>query len=231
MKKVFNMYVAIWAVLLVVFNAIAFISPGWIGIEKYSPSFWIGYAVITAAFLGQLACAWKAFNTDNLQKFFYNVPLISISYVGLIATFVFGGLCMFLSLLWGWVVALVCVVVIAITVLAVIKAGTAGEIVGEIDDKIKAETHFVKLYTVKAAELCDFAKTENAKAETRKIAEALRYSDPVSCNELRAAEVKIELAFEKFENAVKSGSEEVSALSEELERLIKARNNECRMMK
>ena len=231
MKKIFNMYIAIWAVLLVVFNAIAFISPGWIGIEKYSPSFWIGYAVITAAFLGQLACAWKAFDTDNLQKFFYNIPLIRISYAGLIATFVFGGLCMFLSLLWGWVAALVCLVVVAITVLAVIKAGTAGEIVGEIDDKVKGETRFIKLYTVKAAELESYAKTETARAETKKIAEAFRYSDPMSKSELRTAELKIELAFEEFENAVKSESDEVTVLSEELERLIKARNNECRLYK
>ena len=48
---------------------------------------------------------------------------------------------------------------------------------------------------------------------------------------LKAAEVRIELAFEKFENAVKLGSEEVSVLSEELERLIKARNNECKLYK
>lgn len=231
MKKVFNMYVAIWAVLLVVFNAIAFISPGWIGIEKYSSSFWIGYAVITAAFLGQLACAWKAFGTDNLQKFFYSIPLIRISYAGLIATFVFGGLCMFLSLLWGWVAALVCLVVIAITVLAVIKAGTAGEIVGEIDDKVKAEARFIKLYTIKATELEAFAKTEIAKAEAKKIADSFRYSDPMSKPELEAVEAKIELAFKKFENAVKLGSEEVSALSEELESLIKARNNECKLLK
>lgn len=231
MKKIFNMYIAIWAVLLVIFNAIALISPGWIGIEKYSPSFWIGYAIITVAFLGQLACAWKAFGTDKLQKFFYNIPLIRISYAGLVATFVFGGLCMFLSLLWGWVAGIVCLIVVGITVLSVLKAGTAGEIVGEIDDKIKSETHFIKLYTIKAAELEAYAKTETAKAETKKIAEAFRYSDPMSTEELKAAEVRIELAFEKFENTVKLGSDEVSALSEELERLIKARNNECKLYK
>ena len=231
MKKIFNMYIAIWAVLLVIFNAIALISPGWIGIEKYSPSFWIGYAIITVAFLGQLACAWKAFGTDKLQKFFYNIPLIRISYAGLVATFVFGGLCMFLSLLWGWVAGIVCLIVVGITVLSVLKAGTAGEIVGEIDDKIKSETHFIKLYTIKAAELEAYAKTETAKAETKKIAEAFRYSDPMSTEELKAAEVRIELAFEKFENAVKLGSDEVSVLSEELERLIKARNNECKLYK
>lgn len=231
MKKVFNLYMAIWFVLLVIFNVIALVSPGWIGIEKYSPSFWVGYGAISIAFLGQLVCAWKAFGTNDLQKFFYSIPLIRISYAGLIATFVFGGLSMFLSLLWGWVAALVCVVVIAITVLAVIKAGTAGEMVGEIDDKIKEETHFIKTYTIKAAELCDFAKTETAKAETKKIAEAFRYSDPMSSPDLRNAEAKIEFVFEKFENAVKLGSEEIPALSEELERLIKARNNECRMMK
>lgn len=231
MKKVFKGYLAIWGTLLVVFNIIAFVSPGWIGIEKYSTSFWIGYLIITASFLIQLACAMKVFDAENLQKFFYGVPLIRISYTALIVTFVFGGLCMFLSLLWGWFAGLVCFIVVGINILSIFKAGTAGEIVGEIDDKIKEETHFIKLYTIKAANLECFAKDETVKEEIKKITEAFRYSDPMSKPELARAEAKIELAFEKFENAVKLGSEDVLDISGELEGFIKARNNECKLLK
>ena len=231
MKSAFKVYLVIWSVLFVAFQLIALVAPGWIGIEKYTTSLWIGYVFILLSFAVLFGCAIKVFGNNNLQKFFYGIPLVKISYTGLIVTFIFGGLCMFLSLLSGWVAAIICIIVSAINILAVLKAGAAGEIVGEIDDKIKSETHFIKLYTIKAADLEAYAKTETAKAETKKIAEAFRYSDPMSTEELEVAEVRIELAFEKFENAVKLGSDGVSALSEELERLIKARNNECRMMK
>ena len=231
MKTVFRFYAVIWAILFVAFLFISILSPGWIGIEKLTPSFWTGFAFIMISFVLQLGCALKAFATDDIQKFFYNIPLIRISYAGLIATFICGGLCMFLSLLWGWVAAIICIIVLAVTIIALLKGGAAGELVGEIDDEIKEETYFVKLYTIKAAELETFAKTEIAKAEAKKIADSFRYSDPMSKPELEAVEAKIELAFEKFENAVKLGSEEVLTFSEELESLIKARNNECKLLK
>ena len=72
MKKVFKFYLVIWSILFIAFQFIALLSPGWIGIEKYSPSFWVGYAFIMLSFALQLACNFKAFGTDDLQKFFYN---------------------------------------------------------------------------------------------------------------------------------------------------------------
>lgn len=39
MKKVFKLYSIIWAIILVLFNVIAFVSVGWTGVEKYTPSF------------------------------------------------------------------------------------------------------------------------------------------------------------------------------------------------
>lgn len=226
MKKIFNMYIAIWTVLLVIFNAIAFISPGWIGIEKYSHSFWIGYAVITAAFFGQLACAWKAFGTDSLQKFFYGIPLIRISYAGLIATFIFGGLCMFLSLLWGWVAAIVCLAVVVITVLAVIKAGTAGEMVEEIDKKIETKTAFIKNLRVDAEMLAAREDNPEANKALSSLAEKIRYSDPTSNPAL--AEIENDILY-KF-NALKTSENKVDNVKE-IVLLLEERNEKCRMMK
>ena len=67
MKKNFKQYITAWAVLLVLFNVIAFVSVGWINIEKYTPSFWIGYIFITLTFIGQLICAKFAFDEKNNQ--------------------------------------------------------------------------------------------------------------------------------------------------------------------
>lgn len=180
MKKLFKNYAVIWAILFVAFNIIAFVSTGWVGIEKYTVSFWTGYVFITVAFLGQLACAWKAFNTDDIKNFFYNVPLITVSYAGLIATIVFGGLCMLLSLLWGWVALLVCAAVLAITVIAVVKAGTAAEIVDEIDKKVESKTAFIKKLRVSAEMLVERETDSETKKALESLAEKIRYSDPMS---------------------------------------------------
>ena len=38
MKKMFKSYFAIWAILLILFNVIAFVSVGWVNQAKYTPS-------------------------------------------------------------------------------------------------------------------------------------------------------------------------------------------------
>lgn len=226
MKRVFKSYAAIWAVLLVIFNVITFVAPGWSGIEKYSASFWIGYIVITFAFIGQLACAWRAFNTDNLTKFFYNVPLITISYAGLIATFICGGICMLLSDLFGWVALLVCMVVVAITVLAVIKAGTAGEMVEEIDRKIETKTAFIKNLRVDAEMLAAKEENPEAKKALSSLAEKIRYSDPMRNPAL--ADIENEILY-KF-NALKTSENKVDDVKEIL-LLLEERNKKCKLLK
>ena len=226
MKRVFKFYAAIWAVLFVIFNVIAFVSPGWVGVEKYTASFWTGYIVITLAFIGQLACAWKAFNTDNLTKFFYNVPLITISYSGLVATFICGGICMLFSNLFGWVALFVCLAVVAITVLAIIKAGTAGEMVEEIDRKIETKTAFIKNLRVDAEMLAAKEENPEAKKALSSLAEKIRYSDPMSNPAL--ADIENEILY-KF-NALKTSENKTSDVKEIL-LLLEERNKKCRMVK
>ena len=68
MKKIFKLYLVIWAALLAAFNIVSFVSVGWAGHEKYTPSFWFGYALITIAFLGQLGCAYFALRDGQLNS-------------------------------------------------------------------------------------------------------------------------------------------------------------------
>ena len=120
MKKGFKQYTTAWAALLILFNLVCFVTPAEVdGFNKFGGSFWAGYAVITLAFLGQLACAYKAFRAENAKKFFYNLPLITVSYTGLILTLILGGLCMAIPDVPNWLGAIVGAVVLAFT------AGTA----------------------------------------------------------------------------------------------------------
>ena len=87
MKKAFKYYVIGWAVVLVLFNLIAFLFGGIENEVKYTPPFWIGYAFITLAFIVQLIIAYFAFRQDTAKKVFYNIPLVKISYSGLLRWF------------------------------------------------------------------------------------------------------------------------------------------------
>lgn len=232
MKKTFRNYLIIWAVLLALFNVIAFVSVGWAGIEKYSPSFWIGYIFITLAFIGQLACAYYALKEDDIKKTFYNISLITTSYSGLIVSFIVGGLCMLISPLPYWIAVILCAVVLAFSVMAVIKASAAVEIVNDVDKKVKESTLFIKSLTVDAESLLSRAKNEEVKAACKKVYEAARYSDPMSNTALASVEEQISAQMEALTAAVSANDEEkILSLAGEIVALIEDRNRKCKALK
>jgi hypothetical protein len=232
MKKGFKYYAIVWAALLALFNVIAFVSVGWIGYEKYTASFWIGYVFITISFLGQLGCAWYALKESNLQKVFYNISLITTSYIGLILSFIFGGLCMLISPLPYWIGVLLCSALLAFNVIAVVKASAAVDLVSAVDEKIKVQTFFIKSLTIDTECLMAKAKSAEVKAACKKVYEAVRYSDPMSNNALASLENQITILFAKLSEAVlNNNAEMVSAVAEDLLILLAERNKKCRLLK
>ena len=232
MKKVFKFYSVVWAILLALFNVISFVSVGWTGIPKYTPSFWIGYVFITLSFIGQIVCAYFALKDNDIKKTFYNVSLISTSYTGLILSFVFGGLCMIISPLPYWVGIILCAIVLAFNIIAVVKATAAIDIVGGIDKKVKEDTFFIKSLTVDAESLISRAKSENIKAECKKVYEAVRYSDPMSNAALASNESEITITFAKLSEAVVDDNfETVSEFTSEIIILLGDRNKKCKLLK
>lgn len=233
MKKGFQRYAAAWAVLLVLFNLICFVTPAeWYGFNKFGGSFWAGYVVITLAFIGQLVCAQKAFRAENAKKFFYNLPLITVSYTGLILTLILGGLCMAIPNVPNWLGAIVGAVILAFTALAVIKASAAADIVESVDKKVAEKTAFLRKATADAEVILASAKSAEVKAECKKVYEALRYSDPMSHEALSVTEAKITVKLDELKAAAAADdAEKTKATAGELILLIKERNAKCKALK
>lgn len=232
MKKKFSLYIIAWLVLLALFNVIAFVSVGWADQKKYTPSFWTGYVFITIMFIGQFICSYAAFKADCGKKSyykFYNISLIRISYIGLIVSFIVGGLCMLISPLPYWAGVTVCAIILAVNVLSVIKAIAA---MNDIEAKIKTQTFFIKSLTVDADTLMASAKSDVAKAECRKVYEAIRYSDPMSNDALLAVEGQIIVKFAEFSDAVKADdAQKVAEIANECIILVGDRNKKCKLLK
>ena len=68
MKKSIKYFTLIWFVLLAVFNAVTFILPSEIaGINRFEQqTFWIAYAFISLAFVGQLVTMLIVCNKNSL---------------------------------------------------------------------------------------------------------------------------------------------------------------------
>lgn len=233
MKKSFKIYSLIWTICLAVFNVITFVTPNEIGgVSKFSGSFWVGYIFITIAFVGQLACAFVAFKAENLKKFFYSIPLLSISYGGLVAMLVVGSVFMAVSVLPEWIAIIVCVIIFAFNAIAIIKATAAADIVSGIDEKIKTKTFFIMSLSVDAQSLMTSAKSDELRAEAKKVYEAIRYSDPMANAALSDLDAQIERQFNAFSDAIKAEDAELAKeTADALVEMVERRNQKCKLLK
>lgn len=234
MKKNFKFFGIIWLVGFVLFNAITFLIPNEIlGVTRFDkPVFWIAYALIVLSFIIEGITAYKFVNEDSKEKTFLNLPLISTGYAAIIVSFIVGIIFMVFPVLPTWVGAIVCLLIAGYFVIACVKASTVAELVSEIDVKIKTQTSFIRLAIVESQTIMERAQTVEIKAETKKVYEALRYSDPMSNPNLSSVEQDIDKNLRELKKAVDSNDiAKVQEIARELDLLIKERNSKCKLLK
>ena len=231
-NQYFKKYVIAWAILLVMFNVIVFAVPNEVaGMSKFGGAFWSGYVCIMLTFAGQLICANLAMKAENVEKFFLNLPLITLSYTSLILSIIAGTACMAIPNVPNWIGIILCVLILGFTAIAIVKASAAADLVQDTGKKVKEQTLFIKMLTADAEILMSKAQGEEAKAAAKKVYEAVRYSDPMSVEALAGMEAQITLKFHEFADAVTSGEGNIDKLAEEVTVLVEERNKKCKVLK
>ena len=131
-----------------------------------------------------------------------------------------------------WIGIIVCVVVLAFNAISAIKATASANIVNEIDEKVAIQTLFIKSLTDDAQSLMTSAKTDELRAEAKKVYEAVRYSDPMSTDALSRLDSQIKGQFAAFADALRSEDIELAKTnSAELIELIAKREQTCKLLK
>lgn len=233
MKKYFKYYGICWAIVLVVFNVITFVAANEIvGLASVDSSFWVAYAFITIVFIGNLICSFLFFKEENKGKVFLNIPIINLAYSALIVSLFVGVIAMAVPQIPYWVGVIVDVLVLAFYAIAVVKASAAADIVNDVEQKVKTQTFFIKSLTVDAGSLMARANSDEMKVETKKVYEAIRYSDPMSNDALASIENQIQNEFNAFADAVKNNDIDLAkSASYEFVILINNRNSKCKFLK
>ena len=139
---------------------------------------------------------------------------------------------MLISPLPYWVGVVICAVVLAANILSILKATAAVAEVERIDSKIKAQTSFIKMLTIDADAIMAQAKSDAVKIECRKVYETIRYSDPMSNDELSLVEGQISTKFAELSDAVNADdAEKVAQIANKVVILIGDRNKKCKVLK
>jgi len=167
---------------------------------------------------------------ENIK--FLNIPLIVTSYICVVVSLVIGSLFIVFPILPTWIGAIICILVLGYFVIACIKANSVKDIVEKVDEKIKQKTQFIKMAIVDIDNIYNRIDTDDIKESVKKVQEALRYSDPMSCSALESIEFEIDIQLQKLKGAVIKNEENVvNDVVVELLILIQERNNKCKALK
>lgn len=199
--------------------------------NRYDLTFLIGMLIV---FVGTIIAAAfvLTLKVDTKEKMFLTVSQFKTAYIVTVLSLILAGIYLFVGIVPDWMVYIAVVLVYGFAIISIIKAKAAVTVVGGIDQKIKVQTFFIKSLTVDAEHLINTAKTAELKTLSKKVYEAVRYSDPMSNAVLVEVEDKIQNGFVDFENAINTEDFELaSSTADELLSLIDIRNKKCKLLK
>ena len=234
MKKAFKYFGIVWLIGIILFNAITFLIPNKVlGVTRFDKTtFWIAYALITVAFIAQLVTAYIFVKDDSAEKMFLRLPLLTTSYLTVIVSVVVGLIFMIFPVLPAWIGAIICLLIAGYFAIACVQAGAAAGIVEQVGQKVKEKTLFMKFAVAEATNIMARATTEEIKVETKKVYEALRYSDYMSNPALSDLESVIAEQLKELKTAVVDENvENVKCITKEMLLNIQERNVKCKLLK
>ena len=213
------------AVIFVLYNIIAFVIP-----FVHTGAFWLSYIFTLVSFVVVAVSVYIAFaRKDDAKSRFYGFPIARIGVVYGIAQVVVSVVVMALSVLIPWWIPLVVYALgLGAAVIGLIGAEAIVEEIETQDVKLKDNTAMMRALQSKISQLA--AQSEDAAIQA--LAEEIRYSDPVSCEQIADAEADLVAVVDQLQAAYIDGEQEAMAqLCRKAMALLAERNRLCKLNK
>ena len=222
MKKNKSMAYAVLAIAFVLFNVIAFAIP-----TAKTATFWVAYVFAAVAFVSQIAI-WKfAFKgADTLKSKFLGIPLISVGVTYLIIQLIAFAVFMALPLAASWIALVVCALILGISAICLIGTETGREEINRVEEKVEKKVFYIKSLQVDVEMLANAETDADTKAALTKLAEKIRFSDPMSNDALADLEQEIVIKVKELKTA-----EDKAGIITVLDSLITERNKKAKLLK
>jgi hypothetical protein len=213
---------AVLGILFVLISVIVFVIPG----AKTAP-FWIAYGFTAAAFAAQILIWRAAFGKNSTPKSkFFGLPVVQLGVVYLCVQLVLLALFRFVPGLPVWSAIAVCAVLAGIAAVGMIAADVGRGEVERVEAKAQKKTFYIKEMQTEVELLASAEPDAETKAALSRLAEKIRFSDPMSHEKL--AELEDEIA---AKTAELRGAGDKQAVIAELNRLWEERNKKIEILK
>ena len=218
MKKNSSKGYLILGILFILVSVIAFAVPA-----AKTAAFWISYAFTVVAFAAQIII-WNAAlgRSESLKSKFLGFPVVHIGIVYLIVQVIALAVFLFIPTLPIWSAVVVCAVVAGVSIASDVGCGE----IERVSAKVREKTFYIKQLQADV-ELLAGAETDTAtKSSLTQLAEKIRYSDPMSDEQLADIENRIT---EKI--AELKASADKAKIINEINSLLDDRNRKIKIFK
>ena len=190
-------------------------------------TFWIAYVFTVAAFAAQIGI-WKTAlgKEETLKSKFLGFPVVHIGIVYAAIQVIAFAVFMFVPTLPAWSAIVVCSVIASVSAVCMISADAGRNEIERVEAKVQKNVFYIRELQADIELLADNESDAAVKTALTQLAEKIRYSDPMSNEQLADLENKISTKVAEL----KTASSKLEIITE-LNSLLDERNKKCKILK
>lgn len=222
MKKNSTKGYVLLGILFVLVSIIAFAVP-----TAKTATFWIAYVFTAAAFAAQIGI-WKTAlgKEGTLKSKFLGFPIVHIGIVYAIIQVIAFAVFLFAPTLPTWSAIVVCPIIAGLSAVCMISADAGRNGIERVEAKVQNKVFYVREMQADIELLADNESDAAVKTALTHLAEKIRFSDPMSNEQLADLENKISIKAAEL----KTSSSKLKIITE-LNSLLDERNKKCKILK
>ena len=229
MKKNAIRWWVVLGVVLVVYNVLAFALP-----FPKTAVFAVSYLFTMIAILAQIYVIRTAFyRGEGVKSKFYGFPIAKLGVIYLAVQLIAGLVFMALGLIVPvWLPLALYVVLLGIAAAGFVAADAARDEVVRQEVKLEKDVSRMREFQAKGRALVALNQVPEAARPLEKLAEDLRFSDPVSSEALTEIEDRLAECLAQLQEAVSAQkTEQILSVCQEAEHILAERNQLCKLSK
>lgn len=222
MKKNSTKGYVLLGILFALVSIIAFAVP-----TAKTATFWIAYVFTAAAFAAQIGI-WKTAlgKEGTLKSKFLGFPIVHIGIVYAIIQVIAFAVFLFAPTLPTWSAIVVCPIIAGLSAVCMISADAGRNEIERVEAKVQNKVFYVREMQADIELLADNESDAAVKTALTHLAEKIRFSDPMSNEQLADLENKISIKAAEL----KTASSKLEIITE-LNSLMDERNKKCKILK
>lgn len=191
-----------------------------------SAAFWIAYIFTVVALAAQIVLWKRTFGHKELTSKFLGFPIVHIGIVYLVVQITVLFMFVFAEKLPTWSALVSCTAIAAIAAIFMISADVGRTEIERVEQKVQGKVFYIKNLQVDIEILASAEKDTKTKEQLEQLAEKIRFSDPMSNEQLAPLEERIAIAVE----SLKSSDDKLEIINQ-LNKLIDERNKKVETLK